>query len=296
MSEFTQHGIVVGVDGSVHSDAALEFAVHEAVMRNLELSIVHAVNPINGGYAGLGLSAAPWPQGIGSWMEEEAQRLVDDAERKARTSAGEAALRIQTATPFSQAASSLVDISRRATMVVLGSRGQSGWQRALLGSVSTALVHHAHCPVAIVRGVIPPEHRHAPVVVGIDGSPASELATALAFEEASMRGAKLVAVHAWSDSDLPQLDAIPMSAISSEAHETLAERLAGWQERYPDVVIRRVVVPEAPGRTLLAESESAQLVVVGSRGRGGFTGMLLGSVGSAVVHEAHTAVIVARQN
>lgn len=141
-----------------------------------------------------------------------------------------------------------------------------------------------------------PERAQAPIVLGVDGSPASERATALAFEEASWRKAELVVLHAWSDADWPEVAPIPWSAISDDAEEVLAERLVGWQEQYPDVVVRRLVVRDHPAQNLLVESESAQLVVVGSHGRGGFAGMLLGSVSSAVVHAIHAPVIVARHD
>ena len=134
----------------------------------------------------------------------------------------------------------------------------------------------------------------APVVVGIDGSPASESATALAFDEASRRGVELVAVHAWSDFAVSELPGIEWSDVQKQAEETLAERLAGYQERYPDVTVRRVVVLDRPARQLLEQSEAAQLTVVGSHGRGGFAGMLLGSVSSAVAESARMPVIVAR--
>ena len=134
----------------------------------------------------------------------------------------------------------------------------------------------------------------APVVVGIDGSPASESATAIAFEEASRRGVELVAVHAWSDFAVAELPGVEWSDVQTQAEEALAERLAGWQERYPDVRVRRVVVLDRPARQLLERSESAQLTVVGSHGRGGFAGMLLGSVSAAVAESARMPVIVAR--
>jgi nucleotide-binding universal stress UspA family protein len=190
----------------------------------------------------------------------------------------------------------LVDLSKDAAMIVVGCRGRGAVGRRILGSVSSGLVHHAHCPVAVIHDEDPlmPMPAIAPVVVGIDGSPASEAATAIAFEEACRRDVELVAVHAWSDFAISELPGVEWSDVQAQAEEALAERLAGWQERYPDVTIRRVVVQDRPARQLLLQSESAQLTIVGSHGRGGFAGMLLGSVSAAVAGSARMPVIVAR--
>ena len=192
----------------------------------------------------------------------------------------------------------LIDRSKDADMIVVGCRGLGAIGRRLLGSVSSGLIHHAHCPVAVIHDEDPlmPHPSKAPVVVGIDGSPASEQATAIAFEEASRRGVDLVAVHAWSDFSAFELPPAGSEELEKEAEETLGERLAGWQERYPDVSVRRVVSLDKPAHQLLEQSESAQLTVVGSHGRGGFAGMLLGSVSSAVAQSARMPVIVARQS
>ena len=141
----------------------------------------------------------------------------------------------------------------------------------MLGSVSTGLVHHAHCPVAVVHDESPlSQQPYRPVLVGIDGSRASELAIAVAFDEASWRRANLVALHIWSDADLSTISGVKTSDVQAAADKTLAESLAGWQQRYPEVSVRRVVEFERPVRHLLDQSEGAQLVVVGSHGRGGF--------------------------
>ena len=182
-------------------------------------------------------------------------------------------------------------------MIVVGSRGQGGLGQRLLGSVNTGLAHHAQCPVAVVHDERPADQavRQAPVLVGVDGSKASEQATAIAFDEASQRGVGLIAMHSWADYGPFELPDREWEAQLEIGREALAERLAGWQERYPDVVVDRRLVNGEPAVNLVAASESAQLTVVGSHGRGGFAGMLLGSVSSAVVQAARTPVIVARQ-
>jgi nucleotide-binding universal stress UspA family protein len=138
------------------------------------------------------------------------------------------------------------------------------------------------------------------VVVGVDGSPTSEPALAMAFEEAAMRGADLVAVHAWIEftSDTAYATArqflVNWDAVETRERETLAERLAGWQEKYPDVTVRRVVTGGQPTKRLLDQAVDAQLLVVGSRGRGGFAGMLLGSTSQALIHHAPCPLLVVR--
>jgi nucleotide-binding universal stress UspA family protein len=131
------------------------------------------------------------------------------------------------------------------------------------------------------------------VLVGIDCSPASDLALAIAFDEASRRGVDLTALHA-SCFEVLELPGPGWEAVKSDAERSLAQYLARRQERYPHVKVDRVVVFDYPSRALIEASKAAQLVVVGSHGRGGVTGMLLGSVSNAVVHSADTPVIVAR--
>jgi nucleotide-binding universal stress UspA family protein len=292
------HGIVVGVDGSPSSDAAVRWAAGEAEMRNVPLSIVHIIERPPWGMLALGGGAVPPPTETSEWRKTEGEEVISVARKLAEDSVKDgSSLQIHVEVYFSSTGPALFDLSNHAQMIVVGCRGHGRVERILLGSVSAGLIHHAHCPVAVIHdemsvASIPSQ---LPVVVGIDGSPASELATAIAFDEASWRGVELIAVHAWSDAHVSDIPSIEWSAQQAVGEEALAERLAGWRERYPDVAVRRKIVLDAAARHLLDEAESSQLLVVGSHGRGGFSGMLLGSVSTAVAQAARVPVIVARQ-
>jgi nucleotide-binding universal stress UspA family protein len=232
---------------------------------------------------------------VPEWYENNARHVLAQAETTLATAqGGSATTDVQTAVEHGSVIPTLTDASTGAQLIVVGSRGQGAFGRLLMGSVSTGMVHHAHCPVVVVHedGTNRPG-AGAPVLLGVDGSPASEAATALAFDEASRRGVDLIALHAWSDFGVPTLG-IDWRDCETEGQEALAERLAGWQERYPDVRVHRRIVCDKPARWLSAESRKAQLVVVGSHGRGGFAGMLLGSVSSAVAQSSSAPVIVVR--
>ena len=203
--------------------------------------------------------------------------------------------------PSAAAVPALVDLSKDAELVVVGRRGNGTLRGRPLGSVSSGAGLSRAASGRIIHNEDPltAHPAQAPVLVGIDGSPASEPATAIAFDEASRRKVGLVALHAWSDvrvfDDVFDADGIGWPALKSVEDETLAERLAGWRERYPDVSVRRIIVRDEPARQLVDQSESAQLVVIGSHGRGGFAGMLLGAVSAAVVKLVRIPVILARQ-
>ena len=191
----------------------------------------------------------------------------------------------------------LTAASAESALLVLGSRGLGPIGGLALGSVSRSLLHHARCPVAVVKsGPAKAPDGGLPVLLGTDGSPASEAATAFAFGEAALRGVALVALHAWCDVGAFGLPGTTWEAYQAEGREILSQHLAGWQERFPAVEVRSQIVCDRPARWLIDESKSAQLVVVGTRGRGGITGMLLGSVATAVAETSSTPVVVVRGN
>lgn len=292
-SESKIHGIVVGVDGSDASRAATDWAARDAALRGVSLTVVHVLPSAEiGSWVDI-----PIPADYLAERDRRAEQVVGDALRVAADAVSDAhGIVVHHRVVSGPNVPALVDISKDADMIVVGCRGLGGVQRLLLGSVSSGLVHHSHCPVAVIHGEEPVmNNADAPVVVGIDGSPASELATAIAFEEASRRRVDLVAVHTWMNHADFYVD-VAWDGAAAQAEEELAQRLAGWRERYPDVMVRRVVDQDNPAIRLLKESAASQLLVVGSHGRGGFAGLLLGSVSSAVAQSARVPVIVARRS
>ncbi len=287
------YGIVVGVDGSAASDSAVRWATREAILRDELITLLHVIAPV----------VASWPEGpmqanFAKWQKESARDVIEQARKILCAEVGEAPPEVRTGVLYSQHSNvvpTLIDASKQARMVVTGSRGTGAVDPLPMGSVSTGLVHHANCPVAVIRGdEASAANQDAGVLVGIDGSPASEAATAWAFDEASHHGLPLVALHTWNDVGgfpMPDMD---WRNYESEGEKAITERLAGWQEQYPKVKVRPRLEWDQPAYRLVEESEHARLVVVGSHGRGGFAGMPLGSVGAAVVQSAKAPVVVVR--
>jgi len=281
--------VFVGVDGSADGDTAIRWAARDASMRSLPVTLIQVVaaSPAN---------SMMGPHGtMTQRQEDQAHQIIERARRIVGELDGQKPAEVHTEVTYAAVVSALIDASKDAQMVVVGSRGRGGVGRQMPGSVAWGLIKHAHCPVAVVHdpGTAQLEINHrAPVLVGIDGSPASEAATALAFDEASRRGVPLVALHAWNDVGVFPLLGMDWRKYRDQGQEVLGERLAGWHEQYPEVHVRRRLVCDLPARWLLDESKNAQLVVLGSRGRGGFPGMRLGSVTSRVVRSARVPVIV----
>lgn len=286
----TDYGILVGVDGSVESDAAVCWATREATMRGTAITLMHVIPPV-----------PEWPTPsrqveIAEVWEQSAHDVIEQARKLVFANVGESETPdVRTEVPCSSVVPMLIGASTRAQMIVMGSRGMGALGRFLLGSVSSGLVRHAHCPVAVIHADGGSVDDKAPVLVGVDGSAASEGAIELAFDEASRRGVDLVALHAWSDVGVFPILGMDWREYETQGAEVLAERLAGWQQDYPDVHVHRRLVCDKPAHWLIEESQHAQLVVVGSHGRGGFPGMLLGSVSSALAQSAKAPLIIVRR-
>lgn len=272
------HPIVVGVDGSSSALQAVRWAAAEAVRRGVPLRLVSVCSTPVGLPGGI-----VEPAVIQKALRDQGQQWLHEARQAAHEVSG--ALRPDLVLMTASVVPALVKESRNASMLVLGTRGLGGFAGLLIGSNAVFLAGRAHCPMVVVRGDEPGQ---GPVVVGVDGTPTSEEAVAFAFTEAALHGTDLVAVHAFADS------AADFEPAQPRAYETLAERLAGWQEKYPDVRVTREVVRDNPSRALLHYAEHARLVVVGTRGRGGFQGLVLGSTGQHLLHHAPCPVVVVR--
>jgi nucleotide-binding universal stress UspA family protein len=296
MNTNTVRPVVVGIDGSDSARHAARWAAVRAVHRHLPLRLVHAVKVPAFAYS----DSRMVDQGYFDNLETAGRQVL--AEIEAEITKSHPDVDVHTELVVADPVATLVAESESARLLVLGSRGLGGFTGILVGSIAVALVSHGHCPVAVIRGRTPDgtTPTGGPVVVGVDGSPAGEAAVALAFEEASLRGADLVAVHTWTEYQSDNAYAyarqfvIDWDAIEVREREMLTAPLAGWQEKYPDVAVRRIVTRDRPVRALLEQAADAQLLVVGSRGHGGFTGMLLGSTSQALIYHATCPLLVAR--
>ncbi|GAA1193893.1 universal stress protein [Prauserella alba] len=292
-----QGPVVVGTDGSETALRGVQWAARAAAVRRAPLQILHA-----SGYPEryTGESMLP-PESFKAELRRQRWEFLHAARQSAIdtvAASGLPRLDVETVLDPEQPIPALVQASASARLLVLGTSAHRSITGLIVGSTTIALVGHAHSPVVSVRGDVgdtgEPDRR--PVVVGVDGSPLSERALGCAFDEASFRSVALVAVHTWSDSDTSAFREthVDWEPLRDTEERRLAERLAGWRERYPDVPVERVLVKDKPRHELLEWSQRAQLVVVGSRGRGGFRGLLLGSTSHALIHNAGCPVLVAR--
>jgi nucleotide-binding universal stress UspA family protein len=281
--------IVVGTDGSPSGTAAVRWAAGAAERGGCTLEIVVAYH---------------W-QVPGRWYGS-ADELMAAADERTGAIATAAAAEARAAAPHVEVTTSLLlgdpapvllKEADGASMLVVGNRGRGGFSGLLLGSVGVHVATHARCPVVVVRGR--PENPFGPVVVGVDGSESADAAVGLAFEQAAERHCPLHAVTAHAvplpptPIGLPPIAHEPQQA-RTELRRQLLHQLAGWCAKYPDVPTDGEVVAGSAGAVLVDESRRAQLVVVGTRGYGELSGLLLGSVGLRLLHHADCPVLIAR--
>ena len=301
MTSIPAAAIVVGVDGSRASLHALDWAAREAAARHRPLRIVHAFQwPLTNELMG---PPAVGPPDAG--LQHAAERVLAAAADRARAAAP--TLAVSTDLSAEMPAAALIEASHDADLLVVGNRGLGGFTGLLLGSVGVQTAAHAACPVIVIRdndshsddghGRTGAGPAAGQIVVGVDDSDLSSLAVDFAFTHAALHGMGVVAVHASPRTPF----AAPggsRDAGSDARHEILArilaEALAGYRDKYPDVPVQERLVHGRPAAALVAESAGAALTVLGSRGRGGFTGLLLGSTSQSVLHHASSPVAIVR--
>ena len=284
--------IVVGYDGSPGSQSALRWAVGEAVRELAPLRILEAFELI--------VTVRPTPGHVVPLdaLRTARQKGLDAVADTVRLQHPE--LQVETSLVGGAAVPALLDEAGRARLVVLGSRGLGGWSGLLVGSVAVQVTTHAPCPVIVIPHDLRPHAHEGPTVaVGVDGSKASAKAIDFAFDQAEALHARVVALHAWSSPFLTYSDGASMlqfdeDKIQEEGRLLVAESVAGAAADHPDVHWQTELVSGSAAQALVRRADSADLVVVGSRGRGGFTGLLLGSVGQSVLHHAQAPVAIVR--
>ncbi|GED97934.1 universal stress protein [Gordonia crocea] len=278
---------MVAVDGSDPALQAVRWAAAAAARENRPLRVVSVVEPAVP-QAGYGIVTAQAYVDASRAFAEGAVDLARDVSAEAAPTAT-----VTGDVLDGRPALVLREVSEHAHVVVLGRRGLGGAEGLALGSVTADLAAHGQSPVVVVPEDTPTA---GPVVVGVDGSPVSTGAIRTAFEQADFLGVPLIAVHAFGERGLAleNLSEEQRRRISDEAVEALGSQLAGGLEDHPDVSVETVVAAAGPAQQILDAAREAQLVVVGSRGRGGFRGLLLGSTSQAVLHTAPCAVMIVR--
>jgi len=295
MSGHLRGPVVVGIDGSEEAKRAARYAAWEAQRRRVPVRLVHAHRP-----------AAVWGPSVGflddgraarQWIHDrlvEAEDVVDGAYPD---------LKVETTVVRAGAAAALVSESQAASLVVVATRAVGGVLGHLAGSVAAQVAAHSSAPVIVLR---PAERDELavggdrPVLVGVDGSTESNHAIAFAVDEAVSRGCELHAVYVWNVIDIDDMKPIvPEEYVEAneraKAERLLAEAMAGWRERYPDMtLVERVIHDLEPVRAMVGVADDAGLIVVGSRGSGGFLNLRLGSTVDALIRCAPAPVAAVR--
>jgi nucleotide-binding universal stress UspA family protein len=291
MNAWTRGGIVVGLDRSDHSRAAVEYAAELAARRHLPLRLVHTFesNPY------IGVPGVGWTADVAGTVRRSAQHLVDDTVEVLSAVCPD--LEIDYELTVGDPTETLLEASQTADTVVVGSRGSGGFADLLVGSTALHVAAHASCPVIAVPYPRDPAGPRHGVVLGADGSEVSEAAIGYAFQTAADLGETLTAVLAWHDPTRTGVG-LMMPLIYDQAEEVAEQRealagsLSSWQLKFPDVHVELQVVIGHPVPALVSHSTQARLLVVGCHGHGALRSLVLGSVSHGVLHHATGPVAV----
>ena len=285
--------IVVGVDGSAHARQALRFALAEAALRDARVDVVGSweVPPL----AATGVGMIPAFDLLRTELADSASEVL--SRELAEVADAAAGVEVEQHLAQGDAAGVLVEAAAGAELLVVGSRGRGGVTGTVLGSVSRACLHHAPCPVAVVHDTRPTERSR--IVVGVDGSPGASAALEWACAEARLRDVGVYAVCAydepWGIASLGMSSAAAVAELRTALAADAEGALDAAQAAAPEGVgVTGEAVQGAVGPALVSESDGSALLVVGSRGRGGFKSLLLGSVSQYCAAQARGVVVVVR--
>lgn len=291
-------GVLLGYDGSPHAQLALTWAARTASARGTKLTVMTAYTVP---YVVSGMASEAVDPHADSPSRRGAEATLDDARQRLADHDGPVDYRLE----YGDASGVMLDLSWRAEIAVVGSRGRGGFVGRLLGSVASAIPAHSKCPTVVVAAEgdgLP--SADLPVVVGVDGSEHSRVACLAAADAAKGLGAELQVVMA-----LPPLDGAllwypELSARKDEvrdryakfSQEQLDDLLGTLREQRPDVEFTSELRDGTPTQVMVQATSQAQLTVVGTRGQGAVSGTLLGSVSRSVLHRAHGPVMVVHED
>ena len=290
--------ILVGVDGSIPSMLAVGWAAEYAERSGKDLHLVSCftlpaigTGAIDGGFVTINEDQ----------ILAGAQQLIANAVNQV----SKYDVQVSSEVIPGDAVRTLIELSKNFGLLVVGTRGKGGFTERLLGTVSSALPAYAHCPTMVIpqgelTEVVPPKEVKK-IVVGVDGSPQSARALNEALAQGRFWGAEVIAVSGVPVSvGIGTMAWLPASVnheqVLANVTDALDDEVEKATENFSDVSVRKIVLDGTGAELLIEFSEAVDLVVVGSRGRGGFRGLLLGSTSQAVLHHAKSPVLVVNKH
>lgn len=273
----TNAAIVVGFDGSYPARQALYWAIDEGRRRSIPVHVTHVIQ-----------APSAVVHGVSAGLTDEQEKVArKEIEECVAANGGSG---VEVSILEGSPAGCLCELSHDAAMLVVGARGQGGFTGLQVGSVTFSVAAHAACPVVVVRGQERPWGSRLPIVAGIDGVQAGAQVVEFALAEACTRECPVLALHAWR----PALAGVDRSQAQADERRVLEEVIAAERRQCPSVEMWAQLDEGEPTEVLIRASKSAQLVVIGARGTGGFGGLLLGSVSQQLLHHAHCPVAIVR--